>query len=149
MGRKMKHLFITTACFSLFIVAPITAMLTDNTPPFEFDAANSYIIPQRTAAGRQITVHWKIKDLRRICPGAVSRTIVDADSGARTTYDPQPAAASVDTMDEFLDKTFMLPSHLSPGKKIYRATIDYRCNPLQHFWPLHVVTPDLPFEVVD
>lgn len=149
----MRTFYIGITLFSLLIVAPFTAMMLDNDPPYVYDVTGSYLIPEKTQAGHQITVHWKFSKINRVCAGDVQRTIVDARSGARTTYDPVPVAL-MSTMtrsinDEYLDRTFALPSGIVPGPKIYRANAEYFCNWLQRFWrPLKVQTPDLFFEVL-
>lgn len=121
-------------------------MLADNQPPYTYFGDESYIIPQRASPGHQVSVHWKIK-VNRLCPGAIVRTIVDARTGARTSYDPTPAIVTIRPEDTSLDRTFMLPEGMGAGRKLYRANAEYVCNPLQRIWPLKVQTPDLMFEV--
>jgi len=142
-----KGMIAVSAAFSVLVVAPVSYMLFDNQPPYEYDADNSYVIPARTPAGRQMLVHWKFSRVNRICVGSITRYIVDKDTGVRVSYDPTPAAKNINEGDSALDRTFFLPPDTVPGKKWYYADGEYACNPLQHLYPLRVRTPRLSFEV--
>lgn len=144
----MRSIVTASAIISILVVAPLAYMMADNQPPYEYDASNSYIIPQQSRVDHQVVVHWQFKRVNRVCPGSVTRVIVDARSGAQTTFDPTAVAASVTTKSTHLDRTFTLPPNLAPGPQLYRAHVAFRCNMLQHFWPLMVRTPDLSFEVL-
>lgn len=128
------------------ILGLLAFMIADNQPPYTYFADGSYLIPERAAPGHQISVHWKIK-VNRLCPGAIVRTVVDARTGARMSYDPTPAMVTIQMGDSSLDRTFLLPQGMGPGRKLYRANAEYVCNPLQRIWPLKVQTPDLFFDV--
>lgn len=121
-------------------------LLADNQPPYIYDIEQSYVIPSRASPGHQVAVHWSIK-VNRLCPGSIVRTIVDARTGARMSYDPTPGDMTIEPTDTVLDRTFLLPQGMGLGPKIYRANAEYACNPLQRIWPLKVQTPDLLFEV--
>lgn len=145
MDGKMKLIWIigvNVAC----ICGWIGYMAADNQPPYDYFVTESYVVPSPSLAGHQVTVHWKLK-VNRICPGFIIRTIVDAKTMARVSYDPAPAFGMVRTDDDHLDRTFFLPEGMRPGPKIYRANAEYVCNLLQRIWPLKVQTPDLHFEV--
>jgi hypothetical protein len=145
MGEQMKP-FWFAGCTIAVISGLIAYLLADNQPPYVYDAEQSYVIPSHTSPGHQVAVHWSIK-VNRLCPGSIVRTIVDARTGARTSYDPTPAILTIETTDTVLDRTFLLPQGMGLGRKIYRANAEYVCNPLQRIWPLKVQTPDLLFEV--
>ena len=124
-------------------------MAADNQPPYEYDAANSYIVPSIANDGDQLTVRWKIK-VNRICPGSNSRVLFDRQTGVvLASYDPTPAAVSASIKDGYLNRTFLLPRGALPSGEIgYRATVCYQCNLLQKFVkPLCVTTPELTFRV--
>lgn len=144
----MKMVIVLAAAVSFLLIAPIVYMYLDNVPPYEYDAGKSYIVPSRAHVEHQVTIHWAITKINRICRGYVVRFIIDADTGVKTTYDATPAATSVERGDTELDRTFTLPPNVAPGVKIYRSEGFYSCNPLQQLWPLRVVTPDIRFEVV-
>lgn len=139
---------IAVAIVASVIIAPMVYMMADNQPPYDYDGVNSQVIPSQTPAGRQLRVHWVLKRVNRICPGSITRTIVDQKSGTRISYDPAPAATNVELGDTELDRTFLLPPEIPPGKKWYYADAEYACNPLQRFYPLKLRTPRLSFEVV-
>lgn len=140
-------LYLTYLVLIGIILGALAFMSADTTPPYEYDVAESYVIPEQTQAGHQLTVHWKIK-VNRICPGTIVRTIVDTKTGIRVSYDPTPAANTLETVDHELNRTFMLPTGIPPGAKWYYSDGDYACNLLQRFYPLHVRTPRLPFTVL-
>lgn len=143
----MKTIMSTITVFSLLVVAPVSYMAFDTQPPYVYDAVSSYVVPRQTLAGHQITVHWKLASVNRVCPGVITRNIVDARTGVRVTYDPVPAAGSFD--DHELDRTFFLPQGITPGPKLYYADGAYGCNLLQRYWrPLVVRTPSLAFEIL-
>ncbi len=143
----MRLAIATSTVVSFLVIAPIAYMTADTQPPYEFDVSQSYVVPSTTPAGRQILVHWKISKVNRVCPGSITRFVVDQRTGARVSYDPAPAASNVESNDEWLDRTFFLPPETVPGMKWYYSDGDYSCNPLQRIYPLRVRTPRLSFEV--
>ena len=149
MEMQFRAVVILSAVLSTFVFAPLAYMLADNQPPFEYDASRSYVVPSKTPAGRQMTVHWKFSKVNRLCPGYVTKIVVDQTTGVRTLYDPTPAARVIDEDSMTLDKTFYLPPTITEGKKWYYSEAEYACNPLQHVYPLRVRTPRLSFEVTE
>lgn len=147
MELQFRVVVTVSALFSTFIIGPLAYMLADNQLPYEYDVDASYVIPDVTPSGRQMTVHWKLKKVNRVCRGAITRTIVDRDTGVKTTYDPTPAAQTIDLGDMTLDRTFYLPPLITPGRKWYYSDAEFACNLLQQFYPLRTVTPRLPFTV--
>lgn len=145
----MKTVITVSAAISLLIIMPVAYMLFDRLPPYEYDEVESYIVPTKTASGRQMIVHWKLKKVNRVCVGSIVRNIVDQTSGIRISYDPTPAARTIDLGDMSLDRTFYLPSLITPGKKWYYADAEFACNPIQRLYPLRVRTPRLSFEVLE
>lgn len=123
-------------------------MLADNQPPYSYIVEKSFVRPNPAHSGRQVTIHWEFK-INRLCPGAIVRTIVDARTKAKVSYDPTPALGTVAMGDTSLERTFFLPEEMLPGPKLYRANAEYICNPLHRIWPLKVQTPDLAFEVTN
>jgi len=126
-------------------------MWFDTTLPYEFDVAESTIIPQQAEAGMQIRVDWKVK-VNRICDGTNVRELFDPITKSRLAiYDPVPTASSaaLEKGDQHLIRTFLLPRRLQKGKIGYRAHLLYKCNWLQRVFPIEMDTPDLFFELVD
>lgn len=144
-----RSMLYVVGVFSLLIVAPAAYMVADRTPPYEYDASRSYIIPLITLTGRQMTVHWQFKRVNRICAGSITRYVVDDKTKTRFSYDPTPAASTIDIGEDHLDRTFFLPQGIPPGKKWYYADAEFACNPLQRLYPLRVRTPRLSFEVIE
>jgi hypothetical protein len=126
----------------------VAFMAADNQSPYTYIVEQSYVRPNPAHSGRQVTVHWELK-INRICPGVIVRTIVDARTKAKVSYDPAPALVTVKAGDTSLERTFLLPEEMLPGPKLYRANAEYVCNPLHRIWPLKVQTPDLAFEVTN
>jgi hypothetical protein len=124
-------------------------MFADNTPPYEYDAEQSYIVPSTAHDGEQITVMWKLKKINRICPGSNHRVLFDPKTRViLASYDPTPAAVSESIIDGYLNRTFLLPRGALPEGAIgYRANVCYVCNPLQRLFPLCVTTPELFFRL--
>lgn len=129
----------------------IAYMAADTTPPYEFDAANSYIVPSTAHDGDQITVKWKLSKINRVCLGSNRRVLFDPKTRViLAAYDPTPAAISESIVDGYLNRTFLLPRGALPEGQIgYRANVCYECNPLQrYFKPLCISTPELFFRVI-
>jgi hypothetical protein len=128
----------------------IAFMAFDNTPPYEYDASQSTIIPEVVQGDSpQIAVDWKLRRINRICPGTISRQLFDPKTGViLVTYDAVPAALSSNIKDHRLTRTFALPMAALPSGRIgYRAIMRYQCNFFQQFYPLEIVTPNLYFYV--
>ena len=147
MKTREKLCSLLAGIFTVLIVIPITWMLVDRTPPYEYDQANSYILPDIIRPGSQVTVRWAFSRINRLCPGTTERTIVDVRTGALVSYDPAPHALTIRPGDKFLERSFYIPLSMEPGRKAYRARATFVCNPLQHLWPIVVQRPDLYFEV--
>ena len=132
--------------FLTILLGAVGFMLADNQQPYIYLAEKSYVRPDPAAPGHQILVHWEFK-VNRVCPGLIVRTLVDARTGAKISYDPILALGTIKMGDTSLERTFLLPEGMLPGHKIYRANAEYVCNPLHRIWPLKVQTPDIHFEV--
>lgn len=144
----IRFITATSAVLTAVLVVPIAYMLADNVPPYEYDAARSYVVPMKVPPGGQMAVHWEFKKINRVCTGSITRYIVDQETEVRFSYDPTPAASTIELNDHSLDRTFFLPPNISPGKKWHYVDAEFACNPLQRLYPLRVRTPRLPFEVL-
>lgn len=129
----------------------LSYMIADNEPPYVYDEASSYIIPDPAKEGWQITVRWKIKAVNRYCPGIGHRKLIDLASGSVIVeYDPVPTARDNSVKEGFLTRTFMLPVKFDPSPALvgYRQVSCYQCNLYQQFVrPLCVTTPTLKFRI--
>lgn len=147
-----KYQYVISALVAVAVV-PVSRAAFDTDHPYEFVVESSYIVPPEfdDSLGQQMTVHWAI-EIRRTCPGSVVRYIIDARSGAKTTFDKTDATMTVSVGDHFMDKTFFLPPGLRPGRKIYRSDVEYSCNWLQDLVPslrIRYTTPDLSFTILE
>lgn len=143
----MKFPWIIGGVFAV-LFGWVAFMAADNQPPYEYDAANSYVVPSPANDGEQITVKWKLSKVNRVCPGSNRRMLFDPKTKVLlATYDPTPAAFSASLVDGYLNRTFLLPRGALPSGEIgYRATVHYECNLFQKYVrPLVVTTPDLIF----
>jgi hypothetical protein len=136
----------------MLIAFPIGYFASDRKPPLVFDASESSIIPPSAQGGEQITVLWRVTELRRTCPGTVRRVLFDPDRGVQLAiYDTESSANLGAVQDGFLHKTFMLPKVIQKGEIGYRADLCYACNPLQRLIPALRIcysTPDLKFKIL-
>lgn len=133
-----------------FLFAWVAFMAADNQPPYEYDTANSYIVPAVADDGDQITVRWKLFRVNRLCPGSNRRVLFDKKTKViLAAYDPIPAAIQESLKDGYLNRTFLLPRGALPSGEIgYRATVCYECNLFQRFFrPLCVATPEITFHI--
>ena len=144
---KLRWFF---GCVLMCVTGIFVFMWFDTTPPYEFDASQSEIIPKKVEAGMQIRVDWKVK-VNRICKGTNVRELFDPLTKARLAiYDPVLTASDTALEgDDHLIRTFLLPRQIASGPIGYRAHLLYKCNWLQNFFPLEIDTPDLFFELVE
>lgn len=143
----MKIAIMFSALVSFLIIMPLVYMFADNEPPYVFDVERSYITPVRVQSLEPVIVHWYLLKINRICPGIIIRYIVDSKTGIKTTYDATNAVVPDNKDDRELERVFFLPQGITPGPKIYRSDGLYVCNMVHRFWPLHVLSPDLHFDV--
>lgn len=143
------YIRIAVAVAFAFLAGSVAFMAFDNAPPYEYDEANSYVVPSPANDGDQITVKWKLMKVNRICPGSAQRVLFDPKTKiVLANYDKTPAATSDSVKDGYLNRTFALPRGLPSGPIAYRANVCYGCNLFQEFIkPLCVATPNLIFSV--
>ena len=123
-------------------------MCADNTTPYVYDAEQSHMVPDPAIQGSMVTADWKLKEVRRICPGSVQRFFRDIESGKIVaTLDTTPVSRAVKAVDNNLPRSFVLPPNL-PEVTGYSAEICFECNPLQHVFPLCMHTPEIRFRVL-
>lgn len=138
--------FLRNGIFALTVLttAPIIYMAMDTQQPYEW--LSGEIVPDPANDGAQINVHWRIKIIRH-CPGIIQRQIIDSREVIHN-YDPVPATAPRDVSTDFW-VTFKLPENLPAGPSRYRIHAEYTCNILQHVWPIHAETVEVPFLVLN
>jgi len=124
-------------------------MLTDNEPPYVYDAEQSYMFPDPAPQGAMITVDWKLKEVKRTCPGTLQRYFRNmATRRIVATLDTTPVSRAIHAGDNDLPRSFVLPPNLPPIVG-YSAEICFECNPLQQIprLALCVMTPEITFHV--
>ena len=78
-------------------------------------------------------------EITKKCISTVYRSIID---GAGYSHDAAPV-----TRPAFTNYTVELPVPLgaAPGTAIYRARVEWVCNPVQRWFPNVVLQPEIPF----
>lgn len=129
-------------------------MAADNRLPYDYNAANSHIIPDPVHQNDSnptpvITADWALSHINKICPGTVQRFFRDSETKKIiATLDTTPLSRTVQDGDTNLPRTFSLPP-LLPPRVGYSALICAECNLFQHFVkPLCFMTPEIEFRVV-
>lgn len=123
----------------------IASMRLDDHIPYDY--LSGTIQPDPAKEGRRVVLNWKIQT-HRLCPGSVQRVLTNETTGkVVAAYDPTPASLTVSMGDTELNKTFLLPDDLPPLVG-YDATVCFKCNPLQAFFPICFKTPHLTFRVI-
>lgn len=118
----------------------------DYDDPYEYDATESFVVPNPAAPATVVTADWSLK-IKRVCPATSTRVLKDARTGKTiTTYDATPAATTLELGDTRLQRTFPLPNRL-PAEVKYSSKICFYCNPLHYVIPLCMDTPELTFGI--
>lgn len=142
----MKKNLICAILVAIFIVGPLTYLLSDRGAPYEY--LSGEVLPPVPHVADQISIHWRVR-VNRFCPGWVQRDITDKrgyvwrnTGGPVKIIPPVKQGAVVDIVN-----TLDLPRQLGPQSASYQAHVCYRCNPLQRWWPICVSTPRLEFAI--
>lgn len=139
----------TFAGFALAGVAQIVVWALDRRPPFEVVSYE----PAIAVPGQSVALTLVVRrDARRDCAVTWTRWIYD---GRNVRIDlegqQQMSAASVAQLElrspGRLTLWVPIPSSAFPGGAELVTDLDYACNPIQHLWPINVVTR-VPFEIV-
>jgi hypothetical protein len=70
----------------------------------------------------------------------MTREITDG-IGAVHKFAPIAITPPETTGARAVERPLSVPSWLPPGQAIYQSTIEFRCNPLQDWWPITVTPP--------
>lgn len=136
--RWLGH--IGAAAVSAFFIAPIVYMAADREPPVIRHSGE--IVPPDPYPGGRISVVWHTT-IKRVCPGLVQRRIVDSTG---TIWTLGMVEAEYGRSDELI-RSFAIPFGIAWGEARYTATVQYRCNVLQDYWPIIVEGPAVRFRV--
>ena len=147
MRERLTSIVLLTAMAALG--AWLAVMWLDNDPPYVYDAEQSRMFPDPADQQSMVTADWKLKAVKRTCPGTVQRYFRDMKTKKIVaTLDTTPVSRVVREGDNTLPRSFMLPPNL-PGEVGYSAEICFECNLLQQMPRLAmcVMTPELTFHV--
>lgn len=162
LSRVGAHVMAMLIC--VVIVLPIMLIVGDRSSPYQY--LKGEVTTQEAIPGMTVDVKWTGK-YNRNCDGQIFRSIIDAGKTVHL-LDVLPSVLSIaqtgesvplpqdPTEDIDVDKqnviewtrSFILPLGTSEGRALYRVRSEYWCNPLQHYWPIRVDLPDIPFNVV-
>lgn len=137
------------SCLVAVILVPISYWAFDNLKPYTYYTEGSYILPTSAMGNDQMIVSWHVR-VNRHCPGVVRRELFDPRVGGAilAMYDAQASIDTIDGLgDQQINRTFLLPRAMPPGRTAYRSKLEFWCNPLQRLWPIRYETPALEFEV--
>lgn len=80
-------------------------------------------------------------DLSRKCEAMVFRTIIDSNGAL---YDLSPEARPLKT--NYVIEV-PVPLGVMPGPASYSARVEWRCNPVQHWFPQEIIQKNLNFTI--
>jgi hypothetical protein len=132
------------------IVAPVTWMLFDRIPPYEFTAVE--ITPKYVFQGGEIYITFTVRQLRPVCsPGLAYREFKEEKSGKMHTFDPVIRAEPPVVINNQFTRIARLPESMTPGPIEYRGLACYTCNPIHSWlrWPVCSATPNGQFIIVE
>lgn len=128
---------------SAVVIFLVLSVLLDRRPPL---ALHATLVPLTVQAGGSVEVTWS-QDWNRLCPGKVTRRITDS-IGVVHEFAPIDISLPAQVGERTIDGRMRVPAWLSDGPTIFQSVIEFRCNVLQEFWPISVVSPPLRLEVV-
>lgn len=142
-GKRQLLIALVWGCLSACAVAVGLLyywMFFDVTQPVEVVSAQP--LEPAFPVGEPIVIDERIV-VRRHCPGAVNRYIVDGASIAYPILLPNDPLLG--TASDRLRIEFQMPQHLGPGRYRYRSEAVWQCNPLRI---IRQPIVDVPFMVV-
>lgn len=140
--------FLTIAALGSWV----GVMSQDNVPPYEYDAAASFVLPDPAPQGSVVTVNWALSKFNRTCPGMLQRNFRDLTPGSPfygqvvATLDTVYMSRAVRSTDKRIPRSFELPPELPPVVG-YSVDVCAECNLLQRISPLCFKTPEIKFNV--
>lgn len=140
---------MTAAFIAVALFAPVFWMLLDRDPPYV--RTSGEMIPANPEPGAFVSVKWTIQ-VERVCspsvPRNVTRTVVDA-KGVIHDYEPVDGIYGTKNQETAggITREFQLPLSIAQGHARYHSSACFACNPIQHFWPVCIDTPDIPFDI--
>ena len=112
---------------------------------YETVVENARIEPNIVQPGAYGTLRFHSLGLDKVCPGVVTRVIIDSQGVVQ--HLPETDAVKFDPKTNQFERPFPVPLKTAPGPATYVGLVTRWCNPIQKFfWPI-VSTTRLPFTV--
>lgn len=142
---------IYAALFAFLVVGPLVWMLMDRTQPYVL--TEGVTVPKEIRRGEPYRLEWRITAAERQCNGEVYRFLLDANkkiwaiqSGANTFGE---IAGMLPGEHQIAGMERVLPKETALGPAEIHIISEFRCNFMQHLWPLVVRAPTVYTTVID
>lgn len=139
------------AFIAVGIFGPLLWMVMDREPPYTFEKVE--VFPVAVPPGGEIQIMFAVRQNRRApcSAGLVYREFKEMLSSRLFIYDPIVRAEAPVIVKNSFSRISKLPKDITPGPAIYRGRACYTCNPIHQWlrWPVCVVTPEVPFNIVE
>lgn len=128
--------------FCLFVVAPVTYLVTDRDVPF--DRKSGEILPANPKREQVVEVIWEAV-FHRYCEGTVERFVEDSKGDIWRL--PSSATRYQRTSPRQRLSEFVVPKYAACGPATYQVIARYSCNWTQEWWPIQVDKPVIKFNI--
>lgn len=140
MKRLLLYALLVLVFGAAGSIAPLLIFWANEQVPVAY-STRSALTPQ-VAPGGELRIKIKAEISKPSCKATVFRSIVDS---ADIIYDivsvNRPAFADYEVV-------MTIPLGAAPGKARYRARVEWNCNPVQKYFPLVILQPELEFEIL-
>lgn len=138
----MMKAHLAAALVSVGIVAPLSGIVFERQIPLVFHeiTTNSPVAP-----GDDLIVTY---DLTRVqsCKTTIQKYILDSAS-VQHIYAPYTREAFGPPIRETKSSVTRVPTSATPGDAVYRVVFTFACTPLQRFFPLTLIAPDVQIAI--
>lgn len=119
-------------------------LFLDRAVPIEID--NYVLVESEVVPGGVIEVRVQLTR-HRSCPAKINRYLTDSRD---ISFLIPPAARQI-TMNGHDNITIRVsaPAGAASGPAEFWSEAEYRCNPLQWLWPIHVIGPKVSIRIID
>lgn len=100
------------------------------------------VMTPKVAPGDELKIKIVAEITKVSCKANVLRSIVDS-AGVIHSVVPENRPAFSDYI-----VTLTVPLGAAPGPAKYRARVEWTCNPVQRYFPLVILQPEMEFEIV-
>lgn len=135
---------LINAIFVIIGLCLVVYWVLDRESPTKLYDSGS-IVPTVVHPGDTVQVTW-VTSKHRLCSGESVR-VLSGECGAHILRVGEPAGPLMEqpTLSRI---NFVVPLDVTPGQCVYHTTIQFFCNPLQHWFPVVLQFPPLKFKVV-